>query len=229
MDAGQRRRKTPGDRRNQMGQGKPVAFEPNLCIMGVKGGASISETLKNERVTNVVTNGNDGEWTDVYDCDELLCEVMEEARRLGIPFSSEIESRVGINRRAATRFGCCKFQNGRFYIEVAETVAQGPEKSCREVLAHELLHTCPGCRNHGAKWKSYAARMNRAYGYEIQRVTTNASLGVQGIREPKYVLRCERCGVEIPRFRASALTRHPERYRCRCGGTLALRIGPEDS
>lgn len=154
------------------------------------------------------------------DCDGLLRIVMEEAGRLGIPFSAEIESKVGINRRAVTRFGCCKFQKGRFYIEVAEAVARGPEKSCREVLAHELLHTCPGCRNHGEKWKSYAARMNRAYGYEIRRVTTNASLGVQGIREPKYMLRCQRCGAEFPRFRASKLTRHPERYRCRCGGAL---------
>lgn len=154
------------------------------------------------------------------DCDALLRQVMEQARKLGIPFSPEIEPKVGINTRAATRFGCCKFQKGRYYIEVSRAVAAGPEQSCREVLAHELLHTCRGCRNHGERWKGYAGRMNRAYGYEIQRVTTNASLGVQGIREPKYLLRCRRCGAEFPRFRASALTREPERYRCRCGGTL---------
>lgn len=165
----------------------------------------------------------------LHDCDALLGEVMEEAGRLGIPFSPKIEPKVGINTRAVTRFGCCKLRQGTYYIEVARTVAEGPEKSCREVLAHELLHTCPGCRNHGTKWKDYASRMNRAYGYAIRRVTTNASLGVQGVREPKYVLRCERCGAEIPRFRASALTRHPERYRCRCGGALILRAGPQDS
>lgn len=155
------------------------------------------------------------------DCDRLLTEVMEEARRLGIPFSAEIDPKVVINRRAATRFGCCKLQKGRYTIEVAETVARGPEKSCREVLAHELLHTCRGCRNHGVRWKGYAERMNGAYGYEIHRVTTPVSLGVQGMREPKYMLKCRECGAEFPRFRASALTRHPERYRCRCGGTLA--------
>lgn len=156
------------------------------------------------------------------DCDELLRQVMQEARDLGIPFSAEIRPNVLINRRAATRFGCCKFQNGVYSIEVAETVANGPEKSCREVLAHELLHTCRGCRNHGKTWKGYAARMNAAHGYRIQRVTTDVSLGVQRMREPKYVLRCEGCGMEFPRFRASELTRHPERYRCKCGGRLRL-------
>lgn len=160
------------------------------------------------------------------DCDALLRRVMEQARALGIPFSTKIKPGVGINTRAATRFGCCKFWKGTYYIEVSRTVAEGPEKSCCEVLAHELLHTCQGCRNHGERWREYAGRMNRAYGYEIHRMTTNASLGVQGIREPKYILFCQDCGAEFPRFRASELTRHPERYRCRCGGRLAWRKGP---
>lgn len=160
------------------------------------------------------------------DCDALLRQVMEEARALKIPFSSDVSPTVTINRRAVTRFGCCKFQKGRSWIEVAETVANGPEKSCREVLAHELLHTCRGCRDHGETWKNYAARMNEAYGYHIQRVTTNVSLGVQRVREPKYLLRCERCGAEFPRFRASELTRRPERYRCKCGGRLVWKTPP---
>lgn len=163
------------------------------------------------------------------DCDALLRRVMEQARRLGIPFSTAIEPGVRINTRAVARFGCCKFQKGRYFIEVGKTVAEGPEKSCREVLAHELLHTCPGCRDHGARWRAYAGQMNEAYGYEIRRVTTNASLGVQGIRAPKYLLRCTRCGAEFPRFRASALTRHPEGYRCKCGGTLVRVESPEEA
>ena len=161
------------------------------------------------------------------DCDELLAQVMEQARQLGIPFSSKIEPGVRLNTRAVARFGCCKLQRGRYYIEVGQAVAQGPEKSCREVLAHELLHTCPGCRNHGRQWREYAERMNEAYGYEISRVTTNASLGVQGLRAPKYLLRCTRCGAEFPRFRASALTRDPGRYRCKCGGPLIRVEGAE--
>lgn len=159
------------------------------------------------------------------DCDALLREVMAQADGLGIPYSKETDPHVVINRRAVTRYGCCKYQEGRFTIEVAERVALGAEAGCRETLAHELLHTCYGCRNHGKRWKGYAERMNRAYGYHITRVTTDASIGAQGVRVPRYLLRCQKCGAEFRRFRASPLTRNPERYRCRCGGRL-MRIEP---
>ena len=33
---------------------------------------------------------------------------------------------------------------------------------------------------------------------------------------------CARCGRRIPRMKRSPLVDHPERYRCACGGTLAV-------
>lgn len=153
------------------------------------------------------------------DCDVLLQKVIDQARMLGIPVSREIDPHVRVNGRAKTRFGCCKYEGGRQIIEVASRVARGPEQSCMETLAHEILHTCPGCRNHGERWKDYAGRMNSAYGYHISRTSTDKELGVEE-RPWKYLLRCEMCGAEFKRFRASPLTRHPERYRCRCGGRL---------
>lgn len=154
------------------------------------------------------------------DCDALLRAVMAQAAALGIPISAEIEPHVALNRRAATRFGCCKLRGGRHWIEVAQRVAEGPEESCRETLAHEVLHTCPGCRDHGRRWKEYAERMNAAYGYHITRTSTNEELGLAEQRPPKYILRCTACGAQFKRLRVSPLTRHPERYRCRCGGKL---------
>lgn len=161
------------------------------------------------------------------DCDALLREVTAQAVALGIPVSQKVEPHVVINTRAATRFGCCIFdgKTGRFRIEVARRVAEGPEMSCRETLAHELLHTCYGCRNHGKRWKGYAARMNDAYGYAIARAATNEAMGVGEGRPYRYLLRCDRCGAEFGRYRASALTRHPERYRCKCGGKIARAQG----
>ncbi len=154
------------------------------------------------------------------DCESLLQQVIAEAKDLGIPVAESIQPQVEINRRAVARFGCCRYRTGGFVIEVAERVALGPEAACRETLAHEVLHTCWGCRNHGKRWKAYAARMNEAYGYHISRVSTSTDLGVEEPRQARYVLRCEACGVELQRFRASRLTEHPERYRCRCGGRL---------
>lgn len=154
------------------------------------------------------------------DCDALLREVLEEARALKIPVSEKISSHVEINDRAVSRFGCCKYKEGRNTIEVARRVAEGPEESCRAVLAHEILHTCWGCRNHGKRWSEYARRMGETYGYVICRATTDEALRVKKAGECRYLLRCQRCGAEFRRFRASALTRYPERYRCRCGGKL---------
>ena len=96
------------------------------------------------------------------DCDALLREVITQARALGIPISEAIVPQVAVNRRAVNRFGCCILREGRYHIEVALRVAEGPEESCRAVLAHEVLHTCYGCRNHGKRWKGYARRMGEA-------------------------------------------------------------------
>ena len=41
----------------------------------------------------------------------------------------------------------------------------------------------------------------------------------------RYVLVCTRCGAEFIRARATSVVLHPERYRCRCGGQLALKQG----
>jgi len=156
----------------------------------------------------------------VRDCDALLRQVAEELRGLKIPISDKIDPHVAINDRAVARFGCCKYQGGRCVIELARRVAEGPEESCRSVLAHELIHTCYGCRDHGKRWRAYAARAGEALGYRIERVSTSEELGVAEARAPKYLLRCTECGQEFPRVRASRLTQCPERYRCRCGGRL---------
>lgn len=154
------------------------------------------------------------------DCDALLRRVMAQAAALGIPYSRQTDPHVVVNDRAVRRFGCCRCREGTYTIEVARRVAEGPESSCLETLAHELLHTCQGCRDHGKKWKEYAGQMSRAYGYHIARTSTGEELGVEEAREPRYLLRCAACGREFKRYRASFMTEHPERYRCRCGGAL---------
>lgn len=153
------------------------------------------------------------------DCDALLRAVMGQAKALSIPFSAHVDPHVTVNARAVSRFGCCKYRDGAYVIELALRVAQGPEAACRETLAHELLHTCYGCRNHGKRWRGYAEKMNAAYGYHIRRTSTGREMGLEE-REYRYMVRCSRCGAEFGRFRASALVEYPERYRCRCGGHL---------
>ena len=141
------------------------------------------------------------------DFDALLVRVVDQARSLGIPVSRRIDPHVGVNRRAVSRFGCCiRRGDGSFAI------------------AHEVLHTCPGCRNHGPRWKAWAARMNQAWGYAIARTGTCGELGVEDVRPVRHLVVCTRCHREFPRMKRSPLVDHPERYRCRCGGTLERKF-----
>ncbi len=105
-------------------------------------------------------------------------------------------------------------------IEVSVGLLEDRER-LRQTLVHELLHTCLGCRNHGERWKSYARRVNEAWGMEIRRLAP-ADGPTEPLRreEVKYILQCTRCGREFPRSRMSKAVKYPGRYRCPCGGAL---------
>ena len=154
------------------------------------------------------------------DFDALLARVRAQAEALSIPVSPRLSPHVVVNRRAVTRFGCCVCRDGQYHIELTQRLLEAPERACLQTLAHEVLHTCPGCRNHGVRWKGYAQRMNEAYGYDIRRTGTCEELEIPDVRPVRHLLVCQSCGKEFPRAVASPLVRHPERYRCRCGGVL---------
>ena len=154
--------------------------------------------------------------------DGLLALVLEQARSLRIPVSPHILPRVTVNRRAKSRFGCCRHEGDSCRIEVSSFVLPAGRDTVLEVLAHEILHTCPGCSNHGPLWKSWADRMNRAFGYRIRRTHAREELGVAPA-SPRWMVVCLRCGRETPRMKRSPVVDHPERYRCTCGGALSVR------
>ena len=156
---------------------------------------------------------------------DLLQETAHALRELHIPLAKEIDPQVRINARAKRRLGCCYLQNGRYSIEVSASLLEDPEK-LRQTLAHELLHTCRGCRNHGERWKAYAAIVNDAWGTQIQRLAPlQAGEEPQRLRQDtvKYLVQCQSCGKVFPRARMCKLVKTPWRYRCQCGGHLAVR------
>lgn len=155
--------------------------------------------------------------------DGHLAAVILQAKQAGIPVSARIRSTVSVNRRARTRFGCCRTQEGIHTIEVTAILLDADETALRQVLAHEVLHTCPGCANHGARWKGYAERMNALYGYDIHRTDSHRQLGLSDDRPVRWLVVCRSCGKQMPRMKRSPLVNHPERYRCRCGGILYIK------
>ena len=160
--------------------------------------------------------------------DKLLARVIAQARAVKIPVSEHICPQVRLNRRARTRFGCCVRKGGAYTVELSAQLArEGTEDAILQVLAHEVLHTCYGCSNHGKRWKSYAAKMNAAYGYNISRTDKFEDLGLEDDRPVRYWVVCTQCGRRIPRMKRSPLVDHPERYRCRCGGALQIENNTE--
>lgn len=160
--------------------------------------------------------------------DGLLALAAAQARAVKIPVSREIDPHVRLNRRARTRFGCCVRRDGRYAIELSAQLAeQGGEGAILQVLAHEVLHTCYGCSNHGQRWRGYAQRMNDAYGYHIRRTDNYGELGIEDDRPVRYWVVCAQCGRRFPRMKRSPLVDHPERYRCACGGVLRVEAAED--
>lgn len=149
----------------------------------------------------------------------ILADVIRQAKTIGIPVSDRIAPDVIINTRAKKRYGRCVLQNGIYTIEVSAYIPREDLLRLHEVIAHEVLHTCPGCMNHGARWKVYAEKMQAQYGYSIQR-TAKEPLVPENPPEARYVLVCTACGMRIPRQKKSRAVEHPELYRCKCGGML---------
>lgn len=152
--------------------------------------------------------------------DQELAALWKELRGLGVPVSKKLDPHVRINTRAKRRLGCCVYSPGQCAVEVSARILEDPEL-LRLTLVHELLHTCPGCRNHGPQWKSWARIAGQALGLDVQRtVPLEDSPGPLRQESVKYVLQCQSCGALIPRKRMSKAVKAPWRYRCSCGGRL---------
>ena len=65
-------------------------------------------------------------------------------------------------------------------------------------MVHELIHTIPGCNNHGPNFKKYAGLINRHYPkYNVStyyKVDEEDSEVVS--KPPKYIVTCETCGAQ---------------------------------
>jgi len=155
---------------------------------------------------------------------EALKEIcIQEVTRLGIKLGNITSWEI--NKRAKSRWGLCKLNpDGSYSIQIAYRLLADDrisEKSCKETIIHELLHTCKGCMRHTGKWKYYAEVVNQVYGYNIKRVTEGSEKGVENYQGKemaiKYIFTCENCGATIYRKRDSNFTKNYRYYGCaRC-------------
>ncbi|MBR3600233.1 MAG: SprT-like domain-containing protein [Lachnospiraceae bacterium] len=131
-----------------------------------------------------------------------------------------------VNYRAKNRWGLCKHNpDGTCTIEISHRLLnEGVSRDAiMNTLMHELIHTLPGCNNHGVNFKRVAQVINDAYGLNIKRATSAEEKGIEVPIAPapvyKYKFRCRACGQIISRTRESKFTKNYDRYSCGyCGG-----------
>ena len=102
-----------------------------------------------------------------------------------------------------------------------------PIKALKNTIIHEILHTCPGCNNHGINWKQRAEKVRNELGFDIQRCGSADDKGIPESvylkydGEPKYKIKCVRCGHIYTRDRMCRLVKYPHNWKCGgCGGSL---------
>lgn len=166
------------------------------------------------------------------DLNEYAENALQMAKDCGIPYG--IITDFSVNTRAKSRWART-WKNGDIYrIEVSCDLLddRNNEKGLYNTLLHEILHTCKGCLNHGAKWKEYAEIIRKEYGYEIKRASTYEEKGIceevaktrkeyrKNREKVKHIIRCKKCGHEFKRKRKSKFTENYTIYKCFCGGEL---------
>lgn len=152
---------------------------------------------------------------------------MEELDAIGIPYVKPRE--ITVNTRAKSRWGQCRrVSKTEFTINISERILRDEvsDAATKNTVIHELLHTVDGCQNHGPKWKSLAAKVNRAYPkYNIQTSTSAQEKGIAP--EPvvyKYIVECVDCRNKRGYERRGKVVMHPERFRCgACNGKLFVK------
>lgn len=153
--------------------------------------------------------------------DEIMADCIVELQELGVPIAPP--AAWSVNTRAR-RWGQCCYNSatGDFTINIAETLLleDNDINGLLSTVYHELIHTCPGCFNHGNEWKRWALFVSQHTGIRVERLASAEEKGVktdwrpQKSHEKRYAVQCTGCGRVYRREKLCEVVRHPENYRC---------------
>lgn len=105
----------------------------------------------------------------------MLAESIVLLKELGVPISDSVAPEVKLTS-AHSYYGVCCPKGSRkycteyeYYIEISGFTLENTEKSLRNTLIHELIHTVPGGLTHVGAWKKWAKYVSEKTGYDIRR------------------------------------------------------------
>ena len=141
--------------------------------------------------------------------------VSKELIKIGVPIPVKDIKKVGELKTKSKRLRGVTYTFKRITynnINIDKTNYIGINKKLIEdnfeiekTMVHELIHTIPGCNNHGPNFKRYAGLINRHYPkYNVSTYYTPDSDETENIadtKKPKYVVICETCGTKTYFYR----------------------------
>lgn len=125
---------------------------------------------------------------------EIIIECLNIVTSLSIPV--EVNTPVKYNGRIRNKWGYCRRKkDGTFEISIAKILGEEeiPKKTLMAIILHEMLHTCPGCFNHGKQWKAYAKQIKDNFGIQIQVKADAEDLNINS----HYYIKCRRCDIKV--------------------------------
>ena len=102
--------------------------------------------------------------------EKMLEEVIRDAKTVCIPVSDQIDPIIYIDKKRYDRVAACyKYPFPRKYeIHLSSDTLRASETEIRNIIAHEVLHTCFLSMEHDYPWKMYQKLMNEKLGYDIK-------------------------------------------------------------
>ena len=111
----------------------------------------------------------------------MLAESIALLKVMGVPISDSIAPEVKLTS-AHSYYGVCCPKGSRkyctdyeYYIEISGFTLDNTERSLRNTLIHELIHTVPGGLTHTGEWKKWAKYVSEKTGYDIRRFDGDAT------------------------------------------------------
>lgn len=136
----------------------------------------------------------------VKDLNKLFEETLQDVKNAGIKPGNILS--VTSEKDGRKEWGRCIKRDGGFDIKISSRVLCDDidDMGAKDTIAHEILHTCDSCMNHGKLWKLYADAVNATYPgkYHIRVSNTPEQKGIEFKEDDyKYIFQCDNCGKKM--------------------------------
>ena len=98
--------------------------------------------------------------------DDMIMEACNNLMSLGYDVGNIVDLKISSRYRRAWA-KCYMKPNRQFVIGLSSELLKAPTSSVRDVIYHEVIHTCKGCFNHGINFKRAMDKCNIKFGTNI--------------------------------------------------------------